>query len=162
MRVITEDTRSQLLSRARGAQREKGDGKTRYEKRMKSRVATHVRQFDKIDMNKLFKEGILDVEVQVQGETDDYTVSVSFGDFLGHVHKQLERNRQQQADLRTYTTALLSAFDTDDVYIHCSCLHPDTEIVLADGSSLTAEQLCARYRRGERLAVVSADRQGRP
>ena len=45
-------------------------------------MANAVRDFNSIDMNKLFKDDILAVDVTVHGETDDYKVRMSFGGFL--------------------------------------------------------------------------------
>jgi hypothetical protein len=71
-------------------------------------------------MNKLFKDNILDVNVEVNGETDNYIVTMSFGGFLDLLHEQLEKNNNI-LDLRTISRALVSAFNSDNVYIHCSC-----------------------------------------
>jgi hypothetical protein len=38
-------------------------------------------------MNKLFKDNILDVNVEVTGETDTYIVTMSFGGFLDLLHE---------------------------------------------------------------------------
>lgn len=72
-------------------------------------------------MNRLFKEGILDINIQVKGETDDYVVTISFGRFIDEFRKQLKREQGTEANLRTFVRTLTGAFDTDDVYIHCSC-----------------------------------------
>ena len=81
MNQLFEDKRRELLSNSKSAKREK-DGKTRYQKRVKSRVRSNVSQLNKIDFNKLFKENILTVNLEVEGETDTYLVTISFGGFL--------------------------------------------------------------------------------
>ena len=117
---LTEDSRRQLVSRSRSAEREKGDGKTRYEKRLKSRFANNVRNYNKIDMNSLFRTNILTVNIEVKGETDDYIVTISFGGFLDILHEYLERDKGE-INLRTIVRALVDAFNRDNVFIHCSC-----------------------------------------
>ena len=57
MSTLLEDKRNDLISQSRRGEKEK-DGKTRYEKRVKSKVASTVREFNQIDMNNLFKHGI--------------------------------------------------------------------------------------------------------
>lgn len=116
---LIEDRRSQLISRGRSAQREK-DGKTRYQKRVKSRISKSTREFNQLDMNKLFKQGILDINIPVHGETDDYVVSISFGGFLDDLERQLKTNRDV-LDLRIIIRALINSFNGDNVYLRCGC-----------------------------------------
>lgn len=124
MNFLVEDKRSQLLQRSKKADNyvpsNQFNGKNRYERRLKSKVARSVKQYNSIDMNKLFKDNILDVNVEVNGETDNYIVTMSFGGFLDLLHEQLEKNNNI-LDLRTISRALVSAFNSDNVYIHCSC-----------------------------------------
>ena len=63
-----------------------------------------------------------DVDVMVRGETDNYTVRISFGGFLELLHDQL---KVQEFNLKAVTRALINGFNRDDVYIHCSC--PDAQ-----------------------------------
>lgn len=71
-------------------------------------------------MNKLFKEDILTVNISVKGETDDYTVKISFGGFLDILKGFVDNNRDD-LNLRNITRALITGFNQDDVYIFCSC-----------------------------------------
>ena len=118
---LNEDSRSQLISKGRSAEREKGDGKTRYEKRVKSRVASSTRQYNQINMNQLFKDNILTVSIEVKGETDNYTVTMSFGGFLDEIHDQLKKLNLNEINLRIITRALVNAFNGENVYIKCTC-----------------------------------------
>lgn len=70
-------------------------------------------------MNKLFKQNILDVNVEVIGETDTYIVTISFGGFLDNLHDELQKD--ENLDLRKISRALTRSFNSDNVYIHCSC-----------------------------------------
>ncbi len=116
---LHEDSRTTLLAKSKRSDK----GFQRFKRRVKSRVANSVKQYNSIDMNKLFKEDILTVDVQVKGETDTYTVRISFGGFLELLHDQLRR--QEVLDLKAVTRALINGFNRDDVYIHCSC--PDAQ-----------------------------------
>ena len=111
---LHEDSRVSLLSKSKKSDK----GFQRFKKRVKSRVANSVKQYNSIDMNKLFKDDILTVDVNVKGETDNYTVKISFGGFLELLHDQLEK---QEFNLKAVTRALITGFNRDDVYIHCSC-----------------------------------------
>ena len=73
-----------------------------------------------MDMNKLFKEDILTVNISVKGETDDYTVKISFGGFLD-ILRDLLNDDVNNLNLRNITRALITGFNKDDVYIFCSC-----------------------------------------
>lgn len=110
-------------------------------------------------MNKLFKDNILDVNVEVNGETNNYIVTMSFGGFLDLLHDELEKNNEV-LDLRTISRALVSAFNSDNVYIHCSCLHPETKIKLLDGTVPSVQELHERFMSGEKLYLYSVDSNG--
>ncbi len=120
--LLTEIKRSQLLQQSKHADNYSTDwskGKNRYERRLQSRMSSSVKTYNEIDMNKLFKDNILDVVVKVKGETDDYNVTMSFTGFLDEIQKQLKND--QQLDLRIIIRSLISAFNTGDVFIHCDC-----------------------------------------
>ena len=117
--LLTEDKRNQLMAQGRRGAKEK-DGKSRYEKRVKSKVASVVRSFNEIDMNSVFKYDILTINVPVTGETDNYMVRIKFGGFLELLRRQTER-QDGVLNLRAITRALLDAFNQEDVFIHCSC-----------------------------------------
>ena len=114
--TLHEDSRNALLSKSKKS----GKGMQRFKRRVKSRVANTVKQYNSIDMNKLFKEDILTVDVNVKGETDDYVVKISFGGFLDLLRDQLEK-QDNKFDLKAVSRALVLGFNKDDVYIHCSC-----------------------------------------
>lgn len=124
MNRLTEDSRSQLLSKSKRADSyapsNQAFGKNRYERRLRSKVSHSVKDYNSINMNRLFKDNLLDVKVSVQGETDNYEVKISFGGFLDNLHKELERNNGE-LNLRVVSRALSSSFNSDNVYIHCSC-----------------------------------------
>ena len=124
MNRLYEDSRSQLLSKSKKADNYAPSnqmfGKNRYERRLKSRVSHSVKDYNSINMNRLFKDNILDVKVSVQGETNDYVVKISFGGFLDNLHRELDRNNNE-LNLRVVSRALSSSFNSDNVYIFCSC-----------------------------------------
>lgn len=115
---LHEDSRTALISKSKKSDK----GFERFKKRVKSRVANSVKQYNSIDMNKLFKDDILTVDIDVRGETDNYKVRVSYGGFLELLHDQLKTT---DFNLKAVTRALVNGFNRDDVYIHCSC--PDAQ-----------------------------------
>lgn len=72
-----------------------------------------------INMDKLFKEDILTVDIPVHGETDDYTVRITFGGFLEILRDQIKRTGN--VSFKEISRAAIIGFNKDDVYIHCSC-----------------------------------------
>lgn len=160
-KILNEDKRSQLVqSGKQGAyyKTDRSKGRNRFERRVKSKVANNTKSFNQIDMNKLFRDGILTVNVNVRGETDDYQVKISFGRFLDIVQRYAKKFGK--VDLRTITLAVLDGFNQDDVYIHCSCLHPSTKIKLLDGRTVTVEEMKQLFDSGEKLYVYSTDKNG--
>ena len=114
--ILKEASRSTLLGKSRKSDK----GMERFKRRMKSRVANTVKQYNSIDMNKLFKEDILTMDVNVNGETGTYTVKISFGGFCELLQDQIER-QNGVLDFKAVTRALITGFNKDDVYISCSC-----------------------------------------
>ena len=117
--MLFEDKRSQLVSKSRISDKE-ADGKTRYEKRTASKVASSNREYNQIDMNKLFKDRILTVNIPVRGETGEYQVKLRFGGLIDVLQEKIKRNNEQ-VDLKTIIRAIVDCFNREDVYISCTC-----------------------------------------
>ena len=114
--ILIEDSRAKLIGQSKSSQK----GMQRYNRRVKSRVANTVKQYNSIDMNKLFKEDILTVNINVNGETDDYIVRISFGGFSDLIQEEIKRGGDK-LDLRTIIRAWVKGFNQEDVYVWCSC-----------------------------------------
>jgi hypothetical protein len=115
MQLLTEDKRQALINKSKTSEK----GKKRFDRRNKSSVASTVKSFNSIDMNKLFKEDILTVNIPVNGETDDYIVRITFGGFLEILRDQTSPDRE--LSFRDIARAAIIGFNRDDVFIHCSC-----------------------------------------
>lgn len=113
--ILNEASRNDLITKSKASMK----GRERFKRRVKSKVANQVKQFNSINMNKLFRDDILTVDIAVNGETDNYIVKISFGGFLNLLRKEV--SRIGVFDLRAVTRALIEGFNKDDVYIHCSC-----------------------------------------
>lgn len=159
MKILREDSRNQLISKSRKSPK----GRQRYNRRLKSSISSSVREYNQIDMNKLFKDNILTVAIPVRGETDNYVVRISFGGFCDMLHDELEHNNGK-LDLRVVLRALMTGFNKEDVYIGCSCadfcLEENTRIKLLNGKVVTVKDLLALYEQGEELWVYSVDEKG--
>lgn len=125
MNLLIEDRRSELISKSKGgadySPNNQAYGKNRYERRLKSRISNSVRNYNKIDMNKLFKDDILTVDIQVHGETNDYVVKFTFNGVLERLQDEMKRIDSDEIDIRVLSRALTKSFNDKDVYVSCSC-----------------------------------------
>lgn len=115
MSSLHEDKRIELLNKSKRSVK----GKQRFDRRNKSRVANTVKAFNSIDMNKLFKDDILTVNIPIQGETDDYVVRITFGGFLEILRDQVSPG--EDVNFRHISRVCIIGFNRDDVFINCSC-----------------------------------------
>ena len=115
MKKLLEVRRNELISKSTSSVK----GKERFNKRNKSHIKNTVKAMNSIDMNKLFKDGILTVNLPIHGETDDYTVKITFGGFIDLLRDQIKN--KSTFDFRDISRAVINGFNQDDVYIHCSC-----------------------------------------
>ena len=60
------------------------------------------------------------VNLDVVGETNEYVVTMSFGGALDEIHRELEK-ANNILSLKVVIRALLNAFNSDNVYIRCTC-----------------------------------------
>lgn len=115
MNQLLEDNRQKLISKSKSSEK----GRQRFNRRNKCRVANTVKAMNSIDMNKLFKEDILTVNLPVKGETDDYVVKVTFGGFLEILRDQFKG--KDNIEFKDISRACIIGFNKDDVFINCSC-----------------------------------------
>jgi hypothetical protein len=123
---LDEATRTQLVAQSRnvGIYKDTSRGKNRFDRKKYSKVANSVKAFNSIDMNKVFKQDILQVDVPVVGETDEYTVTIKLEGVIAELHKNI-KNNNNKLEFRSIIQALTKVFNTTDVYIKCSC--PDAK-----------------------------------
>lgn len=121
--ILNEVKRSQSLNKSKT-----GDkyvwwnqllGKNRHERRLHQKVSRSVANYNKLNMNKLFKDDILDLNIEVKGETDDYLVRISFSGFLDNFNRI--NKTKGEIKLNDVTRALTMSFNTEDVYFNCNC-----------------------------------------
>lgn len=119
---LHEDTRTMLVSKSRnaGSYIDQSRGKNRFERKKLSKIAKTVKQYNQIDMNKFFKDDILEVKIPVQGETDQYTVSVRLAGIVNEIAKNI-KNNQNKFEYRTVIQAITKVFNTGNVYVKCNC-----------------------------------------
>lgn len=124
--MFNEATRASLISQSRstGSYKNKERGKNRFERKKYSKIANSVKSYNEIDMDKLFKQDILQVNIPVSGENDNYVVTVKLEGVISEIYKNI-KNNNAKFEYRTVIQALTKAFNTKNIYIKCSC--PDAK-----------------------------------
>ncbi len=120
--LLLEDTRNMLVSKSRsvGTYKDTSRGKNRFERKKYSAVGKTVKQYNKIDMNKLFKEDILEVSIPVVGEKDSYTVSIKMEGVVKEIANNIKNNKNQ-LEYRTIIQALTKVFNSSNIWVKCTC-----------------------------------------
>ena len=119
---LDEATRTQLVAQSRGVgqYKDQSRGKNRFERKKWVKQANSVKAYNRIDMNQLFKQDILQVDIPVVGETDEYTVTVKVEGVAAEIQKNI-KNNNNKFEFRTVIQALTKVFNTTDVYVKCTC-----------------------------------------
>ena len=122
--LLLEKTRQELISKSRNSDNytSKGrEGQNRYTRRLKSQIANSVRDYNRIDMNAFWKGDILDFDVRVHGETDDYVVTLTFQNILYRLQQEVKANNNK-LEFKCVLRALIGAFNSDnDLLVGCTC-----------------------------------------
>ena len=119
---LDEAGRTSLIAQSRntGAYKIQERGKNRMERKKYSKIANAVKSYNEIDMNKLFKQDILQVNIPVVGENDEYTVTIKIEGVIGEMQKNI-KNNSNKMEFRTIVQSLTKVFNTADVYVKCTC-----------------------------------------
>lgn len=124
--LLTELTKAQLLNKSKHdpdinyARDNQEKGKNRFERRRFSSVSRSVQEYNQMDMNTLFKQDILTVNIKVQGETNSYKVTIKFGGILKELQREVKRNNNS-LEFKLIHRALMTVFNSGDVYCRCQC-----------------------------------------
>jgi hypothetical protein len=121
-----EANRTTLIAQSRnaGEYKNKERGKNRFDRKKYSKIANAVKAYNEINMNSLFKQDILLVNIPVVGENDEYTVTIKVEGVVAEIQKNI-KNSGNKLEYRTIIQALTKIFNTSDVYVKCSC--PDAK-----------------------------------
>lgn len=119
---LQEATRVQLLAQSKnvGQYKDQSRGKNREQRKKYSKVANQVKSFNQINMNDLFKKDILQVNIPVVGESDEYTVTIKIEGVVAEIQKNIKNNGNKM-EFRTIIQSLTKVFNTTDVYVRCTC-----------------------------------------
>ena len=120
--LLLELNRGQLINKSKSSDNYKdtSKGRNRWERRNKSKIATRVDQYNKIDMNSFFKNDELKVGINVHGETSDYVVVIRYNGVLKEIADQIKRNNNK-LEFKCILIALQRVFNQGNVFVSCSC-----------------------------------------
>lgn len=120
--LLLEMNRTQLIQKSKRSDnyKDQSKGRNRWERRNKSKIATRVDQYNKIDMNKFFKDDELKVGINVKGETNDYVVTIRYNGVLREIEEQIKRNNNT-LEFKCVLIALQRVFNSGNVFVSCSC-----------------------------------------
>jgi hypothetical protein len=119
---LLEANRTALIAQSRsvGQYKDTSRGRNRFERKKYSKIANAVKNYNEIDMNKLFKQDILQLNIPVVGESDEYTVTIKLEGVIGELQKNI-KNNSNKLEFRSIIQALTKMFNTTDVYVRCGC-----------------------------------------
>lgn len=121
--LLLELNRSQLINKSKKSDNYKSAGfehMNRWTRRNKSKIATRVDQYNKIDMNDLFKNDELKVGINVIGETHEYVVLIRYNGVVKEIANQIKRNNNK-LEFKCILIALQRVFNAGNVFVSCSC-----------------------------------------
>ena len=71
-------------------------------------------------MNEFFKQDILQIKIPVQGETDEYTVTIKLEGVVEEIARHIKQHNNQ-FEFKTVLQSLTKVFNTKNVYVKCTC-----------------------------------------
>lgn len=120
MSILLEKTRRELLDTSRHADIVKSYGTTRYGRKNKQHIYNTLNNFNKIDMNSLFKGNTLSLTLPIHGETDNYEVDVLFEGVCDDIKREIKNNKNK-LEYKCVYRALIKAINKQNIFISCSC-----------------------------------------
>lgn len=95
-------------------------GKNRFERKKFSKVANQVKSYNQIDMNKFFKQDILEVVVPVTGETNSYEVTIRLDGVVAELRRSIKADGNK-FEYKNVIQAITKVFNTSNIYVKCTC-----------------------------------------
>lgn len=134
---LTESSRSAIIAKSKSADSYANGKGSRWTRKSKCSVANTVKDYNKIDMNTFWKEDKLTFGVKVEGETNNYIVTISFNDILPKIQRKIHENKKL-LEFKCIYDALIQAINSGDVKISCTC--PDYKYRLKYWNSQSGDE----------------------
>lgn len=120
MNNIQEAKRSQLIIKSKSGMKYKNSEGNRWARKNLCKIANTVKDYNKINMDKFWKEDFLEFTIKVEGETNSYNVSVEFSNILQKIANNV-KNNDNNINVKCIYDALFSSINSSDIKINCSC-----------------------------------------
>lgn len=117
---ILEATRKELLIKSKNGGKYKSKPGNRWEARKAISIANTVADYNRIDMNNFWKNDILNFDIKINGETDNYIVTVEFVNILNRIKTKVVNNKNKLT-IKIIYESLVEALNSSDVKVDCSC-----------------------------------------
>jgi hypothetical protein len=113
MRVLRVNaaTKQELLQKSRSSTK----GTQRFYRRLFSQIRIPNQAIQTVNVAKWFETDILDAQISVKGETDNYVVTISFWGVWDSYDKSKDLSQEN------IKKAVYSAYRSQDVYVACTC-----------------------------------------
>ncbi len=118
--ILNETKRLQFINKSKSGKKYTGKEGNRWDAKVNCHVANQVKDYNKIDMNKFWKEDKLIFSVKVQGETDLYNVVVEFNNIVEKI-KQKTKDNNNLFTLNIIYKSLVESLNAEDIKISCDC-----------------------------------------
>lgn len=121
-RRILEATRNQLIKKSKTAGKElvRNNRTNRWVGKNNCKVASTVKDYNKVDMDTFWKKDILIFKIKVKGETDTYFVTVEFTHILDKIARRIKDNHNK-LEIKCIYDSLLQALNSSDIKVDCTC-----------------------------------------
>ena len=121
-RRILEATRNQLIQKSKTAGKElvRNNRTNRWVGKNNCKVASTVKDYNKVDMDTFWKKDILIFKIKVEGETDTYFVTVEFTHILDKIARRIKDNHNK-LEIKCIYDSLLQALNSSDIKVDCTC-----------------------------------------
>jgi len=123
--LLLEKSRRELIQKSVSADKTKAYGTTRWDRRRYVSIFPTAANYNRLDMNALFKANLLDFLVPVHGDREigkgkDYSVELLFEGICDKLKDELKRNNYK-IEFKVIYRAIINAINASDVLVSCTC-----------------------------------------
>lgn len=118
--TLNEATRKDLILKSKRGEKYKSKQGNRWDAKKRITIANTVKEYNRIDMNTFWKKDILNFDIKVKGETDNYIITVEFTKILDRIKNKVIANKNK-LNIKIIYNALIEALNSSDVKVDCSC-----------------------------------------
>ncbi len=119
---LLEANSTELVNKSRDGRHYKSDpSKNRFLARRDVSVLESSINYNKLNMDELFKRDVLNIAIPVRGETDNYTVNIRMTGIINNIKSQ----NVNIINFKVVYSAVYTAYTSNDIYISCTC--PDSK-----------------------------------